>query len=201
MNVTIRRHLLIVVLLLSGNFLFAQEGYLAIRSGYSRTQLNGDGISDISLKNRDTWHTALVFSHIFESKRFGYSIEPGYTIKGTETNRDTISYKFHYLSTPLLLDIYPIKNLRIGIGPEPSFLLDAKNRVNDTLKVDITNTYENVFELSGTVSLSYSISFFADVGVRYNRSFTKIANSDAILNRRNLYNEYVQVFLLLKIAN
>ena len=197
----IRQILLVVAVILSAHLSQAQEGYLAIRGGYSSTSLNADGTSDIKLENRHTWHMNLVYSRVFKNSMFGFSVEPGYAIRGIETNRDSISYKFNYLSTPLLVDFYPIKDLRVGIGPEVSFLLGAKNRKNDSTKVDITDMYDNVVDISGTISVSYSLSFFADFGFRYNRSFTNIASSDAILNRRNLANEYVQVFLLLKIAN
>ncbi len=178
-----------------------QEDYMGVRFGYSNTQLNAENESDVELRNRNTWHGALTYSHIFKNNIFGFSVEPGYALKGTRTNRDTINYKLHYLSTPILIDFYPVKNLRLGFGPEVSFLLSGRNRINDTTKINIKESFDNQHELSGTISLSYSMSFFADFGVRYNRGFTVLTKSDGILNRRNLMSEYLQIFILLKIAN
>lgn len=197
----IRHHVLLLICFLSSNFLLAQEGYLAIRTGYSNTALTSNSTSDISLSRRHTWHASLVYSQIFANSRFGFSIEPGYMIKGTRIDVDTMDYKFHFISTPILFDFYPIKNLRINIGPEVAFLVDAKNTVNDTTKVSLTDTYDNSLEISGIIGASYSLSFFADLGMRYNRSFMPLASSDPALKREDLSSEYFQVFLLLKIAN
>ena len=192
---------LIISCCLFANALFAQEGYLAIRTGYSNTALNSSSTSDISLSRRHTWHASLVYAHIFENEKFGFSIEPGFLIKGTRIDVDTMDYKFNFISTPILFDYYPIKNVKVSIGPEIAFLTSANNTVNDTTKLSLTDTYDNRLEVSGTIGASYSLSFFADLGVRYSRSFTPLATSDPALKREDLFSEYFQVFLVLKIAN
>ncbi len=196
-----RHQILLLLCFLSSNILLAQEGYLAIRTGYSNTTLTSNSTSDISLSPRHTWHASFVYSQILKDSRFGFSIEPGYMIKGTSIDVDTMDYKFHFISTPVLFDWYPIKNLRINIGPEVAFLVDAKNIKNDSTKVSLNDTYDNSLEISGIIGASYSLSFFADLGIRYNRSFTPLVSSDPALKREDLFSEYFQVFLLLKIAN
>lgn len=195
------RQIVFLLCCLHANVLLAQEGYLGIRTGYSNTTLNSSSTSDITIDSRHTWHTSLVYSYIFKNNLMGFSIEPGYLIKGTRIDVDTMDYKFNFISTPLLFDFYPIKKLKVSIGPEVAYLIDAKNTVNDTTKVSLTDTYNNRWEISGTIGASYSLSFFADLGVRYNRSFTPLASSDVALKREDLFSEYFQVFLLLKIAN
>ena len=122
-------------------------------------------------------------------------------IKGSRVGTDTTDYKFNFLSMPILFDFYPVKKLKISAGPEIGYLLNAKNIVNDSTKVKINNVYDNRLEVSGTVSASYSISYFANLGVRYNRAFTPLAGNDEALKREDLFSEYFQVFLTLKIAN
>lgn len=175
---------------------FSQESYVGLKGGYNRSSLKSENTSDLTLQNKHAYTIALVICSVSEQLPLGMSIEPGYTLKGARTEEDSVNYRFHYLNMPLLLDIYPVKRLKLSAGPEISYLAGAKN---DT--VSVLNTYDKRWEISGTVGISYSLSFFADIGLRYNMAFTKVAEYDPLLDRRNLFNQYVQVNLVLKIAN
>ena len=196
-------------LLLTTLFLFtlqkvslAQDYYLGIKGGYHLAEMTSDITpSDISLKTLNGFNIAVVMAYAPADAPIGFSIEPGYTLKGTDTSVDTLKYRFNYLSLPVMLDYYPIRNVRLSAGPEVSILTGAKNLVNDTTKTDISTTYDRNIEISGSVGLNYSVTYYMDLGVKYNLAFTKIASSDAILNRRNLFNRYFQISLMLKIAN
>lgn len=178
---------------------FSQESYLGIKGGYNLSKLKSEGVSRIGLDDKHAYNFALVFGYKARNAPIGMSLEPGYTLKGTRVNQDTLSYKFHYLSLPFLIDYYPIERLKISVGPEISFLTGARNKGDTT--VSIANMYNNKWELSGTVGVSYSLGYFADFGVRYNSAFTKISDMDALIDRRKLFNQYFQAYLLFKIAN
>lgn len=161
------------------------------------------GESDITINDRTGFNIATVISFREWESKIGFSFEPGYTLKGITTNTDSIDYKFHYLTIPFLIDFYPIQKLKISAGPEIGLLAGAKKySINDSTRVSPLNTsYNNRFELSGTISASYSLDYFIDLGVRYNVGFTEISGYDPRLERRNIKNKYFQVFVLFKIAN
>lgn len=190
------------IILFIGSSCWSQEFYLGLRGGYNKSSLNSEPLNNpIELKDRHGWNIALTYTLESDKLPIGLTIETGYVLKGGRVNVDSMDYKFHYFNLPILLDIYPIEKLKISVGPELSYLAKATNIKNGSTKESILDTYNKRWELSGSASVSYSISFFADLGVKYNRSFTHVSNVDPILDRKNLYNKYLQIFLLLKIAN
>lgn len=186
---------------LTSLYVNAQEGYLGLKTAYNISRLNSDNESVPGIDDRHTIGIGLVYAYQFRNATFGVSWEPGYLLKGARIDNDTLDYRLNYITSPVLLDIYPVKRVKISVGPEIAYLASARSRTNDTTKVSILNTFNNRWELSGTVGISYSPDFFIDFGVRYNRAFTDAADMDAVLNRRKLYNEYFQFYMLLKIAN
>lgn len=188
--------LMILPLQLSG-----QEHYYAIKGGYNySTLLNQEGTPQYSISSRSTFNLALVYSNKMRTLPIGFSIEPGYILKGTKIDHDTLDYKLHYINMPILFDFYPIERVKISAGPELAYLISARN-LNDTITTDISNIYNKRWELSGAIGVSFSPVFFMDVGFRYNMAFNYAAREDELLNARNLYNKYLQVYLILKIAN
>lgn len=91
--------------------------------------------------------------------------------------------------------------IKVSIGSEVSYLARARNRTNNFTKVDILDIYTQRLELSGIAEMSVALDFYINLGFRYNQSFTRSAKQDLILDKRRLYNQYFQVFALLKIAN
>jgi len=188
----------------------AQQSYMGFKGGFNLSKFDSEGISDIEVDDRKAYNFAFVYSFISRTNPpLGLTIEPGYTLKGTrfktgmilnDTLRAISGNKLHYISLPVLFDFYPIKNLKISVGPEVAFLAKTKLMIADTTQ-SISSTYNKRWELSGTVGISYSIDFFVDLGLRYNTAFTKVAEMDAILNRQKLFNQYLQVYLMFKIAN
>ena len=131
----------------------------------------------------------------------GVSLEAGYISKGVSINADTLDYQLEYIGGPILFDYYWKDKFKFSIGPEFAVLTGANNTVNDTTTVDITSSFNNRFEFGGTVSASYSLTFFLDVGVRYNIAFRSIADFDPRTQKTDIRTSYGQFFLLFKIAN
>lgn len=198
-----RRLLLTSICIFICTICWGQEGfYVGLKGGYNNASLQSEPLSgSIETKSFHAWNIGLLYSHCFQQVPVGFTTEIGYTLKGTQTNINSLSYRFDYISVPLSIDLYVFEKIKLSVGPEFSYLGKANNIKNDSTTVSILDTYNKRWELSGSVALSYSISFFSDIGIKYNRSFTNVSNRDAILNRKNLYNQYFQVFLLLKIAN
>ncbi|MFY0600809.1 MAG: PorT family protein [Cyclobacteriaceae bacterium] len=202
MNLSLSKSLILVFLTFFTCWnVVAQASFFGLKGGYNISSLSSSGQSKIKLEDRNAFNVAGVISFREWQSKWGFSLEPGYTLKGTLTNADTLDYRFHYLTLPLLVDCYPIKRLKISAGPEISYLVSTKNKVNDTIKVNLLNTYGNRLEFSATIGAAYELDYFVDIGIRYNASLTKISDFDPELGMKNLRNQYFQVYLLFKIAN
>lgn len=181
----------------------AQNWYLGVKSGYNLSSLNSTGDEgSVGTKSRSTFSAGFVYSLSQAEGILGLSIEPGYIRKGAQVDADSLDYKMHYLGGPLLLDVNLLNNkLKLSVGPELSYLLAANNHANDSTTTSILNTYDNRFEVGVAAGASVSVSFFMDLGLRYSRSFTHVSSHDPLLGRRDLYNQYLQAFVVFKIAN
>lgn len=191
----------LAVVMLANVEVKGQGFYLGMKWGFGVSSLESESASVIDLSSRLSPNIAFVLSSQFGKSQFGFSFEPGYILKGTKIDDDALDYRFNYLSMPLLLDFHPSKRLKVSAGPEFSYLLTSKNRLNDSTKVKFQNIYNKNWDVSGAIGVSYSLDYFVDIGVRYNRSFTKEKRLDPVLDTRNLYHQYFQIFLLWKIAN
>lgn len=181
--------------------IFSQDKYGGIKLGVNMSYLNSDGPASSMIERRTGYNLAATYSYAkTEDSHFGLTIEAGYSQKGCDFKSDTMSYKLHYITVPLLVDFLMIKPLKISIGPEVGYLSKAQKVMTDT-SMSIMRTYNKRWDISTTVGVSYPVTFYMDVGLRYNKSFTRVANSDAVLNRRRLTNQYLQFYLTFKIVN
>lgn len=141
-----------------------------------------------------------------KSDLWGLSIEPGFIQKGgrQKSSNDYIRFNLNYIQLPILFDYYFVDKFYISIGPELSYLINAKVKSKDSSN-DITDLYDNRFELSGLVGINYKIIDKLDIGLRYNHGLTytsKITWTNAngtSLGESKEYNQYFQLVVKLKI--
>ncbi len=192
------------ILLFSGVSLSIAQGelYGGVKGGYVYSNLtSSEGNENFNPEGRNGFSASAILGYEHERLPLGFTYELGYIQKGTQFSQDSLNYKFNCVNTALFMDVIILNRIKLSAGPELGFLLSAKNHVNDTLSHSLLQTYDRRLELSGTLGASVALSFFSEVGFRYNRSFTNIAKYDAILDRRNISTEYFQFYILLKIAN
>lgn len=190
-----------LLLLFSSCFANAQSYHLGLRTGYIQSQINSENEANPELSSRHAFHISLVHTYKPQSSKIGFSVETAYMLKGVRIDDPDLDYRLHYASMPVLLDLYPTERLRLSIGPEIGYLLDARNRLTDSTSATLEDVFTNRWELSGTIGATYSLNFFTDVGVRYSLGLTDIADMDAVLDRRKLKTSSLQFFFYFKIAN
>ena len=145
-------------------------------------------------------NVALTYNYKF-SQKYGMNVETGYSDRGVSINADNLNYNLNYLDLPLLLDYYPISRVRLSAGPEISYLISAMNKSNDGSKTNISGNFDNRWAVNGAIGANYSVSFFMDLGLRYQLPITTISKTDPTLNINNVKSRYFQLYLLFKIAN
>lgn len=134
------------------------------------------------------------------SDHLGSSIEPGYIRKGINRGHKIM---LHYVQLPLLTDFYVVDRFFVSIGPELGYLLNAKT--NQEGLYNVTDIFDNRFELSGVVGVNYNINKNFDIGLRFNHGITCIdkitltSDNGEITGESKLYNRYIQGFIRFKI--
>lgn len=195
-----------VLILISANFVFAQDLKLGFIAGVDLTNIRFE-------KNNDYFNGSIPdFKHIISYNANGYigyksnsfwglSFEPGYIKKGGDFTDFNSRYTFSYIQLPVLADLYISDKFFISIGPELGYLVKAKFENND-LSMDILDRCDNRFELSGLLGINYSIFKNTEIALRYSYGLTYTAKtffSDNYGNQLRQYNHYIQFILRFKI--
>ena len=129
------------------------------------------------------------------TKLIGLSPEIVYSQQGSYTEGyigdyyTKIRINANYLNIPVLLKIYPIKNLSVDFGPQVGFLLNMKAAV----KVDGSKAKENIdqegyntTDVSLAMGLSYNLFERIIFSARYNQGLTNVI-SEAGGNKNNVF--------------
>lgn len=200
-QVPLVRLAILIFLLFSGALsLHAQEFYLGLKTGYGLSNIDYKGTANSKISAKQSMNLALTYNYRF-TEQFGLNIETGFSDRGVKIENEALDYRFNYLDMPLLLDFYPLKNIRLNAGPEISYLVSAMNKASDGTKTNISDTFDNRWALNGAIGVNYSVSFFMDMGLRYQLPITTISKTDPTLNINNVKSRYFQLYLLFKIAN
>lgn len=134
----------------------------------------------------------------YKSQGFlGFSLEPGYIIKGSGLGLNSKD-EFKCFQFPLLAEVYILKKLNFSIGPEFSYMFSAKS-INPSYVIDISDQYNKTFELSGFIGINYLIFRGIGIGIGYNHGITYIRKSpwgsisNPMEGSSNQYNQYLQI--------
>jgi hypothetical protein len=147
----------------------------------------------------------------FKSNSFwAITTEPGFIQKGGVIRYDD-NYRdkdakliSNYIQFPVLIDFYLTKKLSLSIGPEFAYMIGTKAKSKENSK-DITDLYDNKFEISGLIGINYSVFKYIDLGLLYNHglTYTQIISftddTGTKVGEGKVYNQYFQLFVRFKI--
>ena len=135
-------------------------------------------VSQISIEG-NTSHAKMGFAGGGYAE-YGFNSQIGLTAEllynekgGKETTSNTeIKTNLNYLSIPILFYFEPLQNLKLGVGPELAFLLNAKAKGDSISTTDIKKYYQS-FDKAIAIGGSYS---FGKLGItaRYVGGFNGI---------------------------
>lgn len=188
-----------LVLILLLNLAYAQP-FVGLKTSYVSSGLVGTSDDrSLSFDNQAGWGLAMVFSSRVFNSPIGGSIEPGYLQKGAKV-RDSLHYKFHYMNLPILFHFYLSNRISVQLGPEIAYLIKARDVSTSPLE-RLKNIYDHRFDFSGSASLNIGLTYYIDIGFKYNSSFIKVSSRDPYTGHTNLKNQYLELFLILKLYN
>lgn len=167
----LKNHLFLFVTLLLTSVFNAQNVHFGIKGGLNISTLTVSGVNvkgDLSYK--PGFHIgALVHSAI--TNQFSIQTEllfsnQGYNYK--EANLKLVG-NINYLAVPVMMMYYPAKNFSVEVGPQLSFLLSHKAKI-DIYQFSEFDPNDPAFSSGGTIDLkdsSQSIEFGMNVGLGY----------------------------------
>ncbi|WP_297087165.1 porin family protein [uncultured Draconibacterium sp.] len=147
----------------------------------------------------------------YKNKSFwGFSVEPGVIRKGwnqsLNSNDPENKMRLTYIQMPILSDFHVSDRFYMSIGPEISYLINAKNKYESNTQ-DIIE-FLNQFELSGVAGINYKINETFSTSIRYSHGLTEISKD--ILwtysetenpEKSKDFNQYIQILLKMRIKN
>ncbi len=138
-----------------------------------------------------------------------FSLEPGFMQKGAVNGVNNMcSWEFNYLQIPVLADVYILNWFLVSVGPEFSYMLNAKAisvYPGHTQKDDVSSLYNRKFELSAFIGIKFMITNGIGVGFGYNHGLIYITrvpfygDQSQIIGWGRQYNQYLQLKLSFKI--
>lgn len=185
-----------------------QNLFFGLKSGLNLNSIHQSGFQEGTLPRKNDYvgvNASTWIGYKIDNKT-RLSFEPGYILKGAAFEGSSDVLRLHYVDMPLLFEYLIAKNVNLVVGPNLSYLLNAKISSESENSV-VNDLYNKKAEISGVLGLSYDVSFFMDIGVRYNMGFSNISDITLINDVGAPYgqihekNRYLQFLIRLKIAN
>lgn len=211
-----KKFLLLILHLLIGINLNAQENIFGIRTGIGRSTLKMDyagSDSDFVSKGKLSFYLAAFAEHKI-ARNFALQGEVSISSTGgrntfydDEGSKNTNAITLGKLSIPLMLKYYCNQRFSINGGVIPSFILEtiSENRNNGKLfstllgdSIDIKNDVK-VFELNPFLGVEFHISRKIFLDARYIFGIYDIAKNNKDSGFDSLKNSYLQVGVGFKI--
>lgn len=106
---------------------------------------------------------------------------------------DVSKTTFHNIDLPLLARINAA-GLIFEVGPQVGYLFARKTKFDDSAIPDITNRGQlNKLQFGYIVGVGYQLESGPNVGIRYNRSITRLYDGEAVIPEGNkIYNSVFQ---------
>ena len=168
----------LVVAIMSFTFSVAKaQAIIGIKGGVSSGQLSG-----FSGNSRVSGHAGLFLHHQINSN-WCFQPELIYSGEGqryfTDGNERTIT--LDYISVPLMMQYYPIKQLYFEAGPQVGFLASAQDKGNGLENINVKDDYSAAqigLNLGLGVNVTNNVGFYG----RYQFGLTDVSRFDNIVD-------------------
>ncbi|MBX0293095.1 PorT family protein [Hymenobacter sp. HSC-4F20] len=171
----------------SGTRFGLKVGVVAASLAGDDKDFQGDVQNRFGFQAGITTTTSLGVGGLFELHPELLYSQRGYQIE------DVSKTTFHNLDVPLLARLNAA-GFVVEVGPQVGYLFARKTKFDDSAMGDITNRGQlNKLQFGYIVGVGYQLESGPNVGVRYNRSITKLYDGDAALPGGNkIYNSVFQ---------
>lgn len=169
----------ILLLVVSGLFFSAANGQVivGIKGGMSSGILSGfDGNSRIS------GHAGLFLHHTI-NRNWCFQPEIIYSGEGQRyfTDGDERTIALEYISVPMMIQYYPVKQLYFEAGPQIGFLASAQDKGNGTAHINVKDDY-SAAQVGINIGLGVNVTDNVGFYGRYQFGLTDVSRFDNIVD-------------------
>ena len=164
---------------------------IAFKGGYSHSDviLSPLPVSLVSPKN--AFHFGIVMHDLNLTEKMAIQPELLYSMQGFDVG-SIGNVSFHYLSMPVLLNMKMADNVSLLVGPQVSYLADARIGIgSDLFSISYKNAF-NPIDVSLVGGMEYKVNNQFSVGGRYVLGMTDV-NKDFQISSNHTFNDYVSL--------
>ena len=152
---------------------------LGIKGGINIASIKTKDMDNDGYKPRVSGHVG-IYANKMLNKYFAIQPEVLYSGEGQRFTFNSVEHKWalSYIEIPLLLQVYPIKDLYIEAGPQAGLLLSAKDKMPNDNHVDVKANFATA-QFSIATGIGFRIVDRVTVYGRYSFGLTDIYSYDA----------------------
>jgi Outer membrane protein beta-barrel domain len=168
---------------------FAQ--HLGLKVGYNHANviLSPEPMNFVTAKSG--FHVGLVLPQIDLTEKVGLRPELQYSLQGFDVG-SVGKASFHYVALPVLANLQVTPELSLQLGPQVSYLADARLGIgSDLFSISYNKAFHRI-DLSGAAGMEYKVSDKMSIGGRYVLGFSNV-NKDFDLGQNTSFNDFFEL--------
>ena len=176
------KKLFLIIILIAGVTLQAQEIQFGVKAGLNIASINGDNFQDLS--SRTSFHVGGLLEFKIADK---FSIQPeilysaqGAKFKASEEVIETnVTWKLDYLNIPVMAKYYIADKFSLEAGPQVGFLVSSKADIevnNISTEQDLNDDVIKSTDFGLNFGLGYKLDNGLNFGARYNLGLSNTSN-------------------------
>ncbi|MBT8259478.1 MAG: PorT family protein [Bacteroidia bacterium] len=187
-----KKSILILVALLFGFTVYAQDIGYGLKAGLNLATITGDETDDLS--SRFAFHAGGVVNFGISDK---FSVQPevlysaqGFDFEGSDFGFDGMdgTFKMDYINIPVLAQYEVADGFSLEAGPQIGFMVSAKAEV-ESVEVDVDEFFKST-DFSGVVGANYALANGLNFDARYAFGLSDIwdiPEADDVSNKNGVF--------------
>jgi Outer membrane protein beta-barrel domain len=164
---------------------------ISLKAGYTLSDVLVSPEPGNIFTSKNTFHFGIVMNNLQLTDRIGIQPELLYSMQGFKV-AGIGNVGMHYLAAPILVKLPMNDELSILVGPQVSYLVNARlGLVNDLFSVSYNGLFKSI-DVGAVGGLEYKVTDKMAIGGRYTLGLTDVNKDFQITSNRN-FSDYFQI--------